>query len=191
MVRTWSLIICGYLLGSLLPAEWIVRWRTGHTLQELGDNPGAAGTWRQAGLPAALIVLLLDLAKGALPLLLARRLNIQESWLPAVGVAPVAGHNWPLYRRFRGGRGLGPASGALLVLAGRQMLPAYLLGAIAALWQRWVPAVGVVAFPLGLLLMRRSGVSPARMRTALAIMLAVVLSNVPSFWQEVAKALRR
>ncbi len=175
----WLVVLGGYVLGSILPAEWLVRRRTGHTPHELGDNPGGAGAWRLAGPVAGITTILFDLAKGALPVAAADRLGLSGGWLAAAAVAPVAGHNWPFYRPWKGGRGLGAATGALFVLAFRSVLPAYVVGAAAALWRRWVPTVGIVAFPLGLVLMVWHDVPADRVGAAMAVMLAVAVRQLP------------
>lgn len=175
----WIVVIGGYLLGSLLPAEWAVRHITGRTPHELGDNPGGAGTWRLVGPRWAVPVILFDILKGMLPVAAADRLGLSGEWLALAAVAPVAGHNWPFYKRFKGGRGLGAATGALFWLALPQMLPGYLLGAVVAWRQRWVPWIGVVAFPAGLALMAHAAVPADRARAAAAVMLTVALRQLP------------
>lgn len=175
----WLVIAGGYLLGCLLPAEWFVRRRTGRTPHELDDNPGSAGAWRLAGPLAGVAVALFDIAKGLAPVAVAESIGLRDRWLAAAAVAPVAGHNWPFYKGFRGGRGLGPATGALFWLAWRQMLPAYLLGALAAWKRRWAPMVGVVAFPVALTLMVLGQVPAERLRAAVLVMLTVAVRQVP------------
>ncbi|MBX5465696.1 MAG: glycerol-3-phosphate acyltransferase [Clostridia bacterium] len=169
--------LLGYLLGSLLPARWVVRRVRGRSPEELGENPGGNAAWRLAGPLAGMTVLLADMAKGALPLLLARLTGLEGWWLVPVAVAPTAGHNWPLYTRFRGGRGLAAALGTLFVLAPYEMVPAAALGALAALLTRRMPFVGYVGFPAGLLLLAFHGPTP-RTVTALAVMVAVLLRQL-------------
>lgn len=171
----WLVVIAGYLLGSLLPADWVVRRRTGRSPGEHGDNPGGAGTWRMAGPAAGVAVAAFDLAKGALPIALARHTGMTGAWLIAAAAAPIIGHNWPWHRGWRGGRGLAAATGALLCLDPAHVLPGYVLGAIAAWRRRWVPMVGVVAFPAALLWLWIDGAPASDIQAALAIMLLVAL----------------
>ncbi|MER3400354.1 MAG: glycerol-3-phosphate acyltransferase [Thermoflexus sp.] len=177
-------VLGAYLIGSILPSEIFVRRRTGRSPHDFQDNPGGGGAWRLAG-PAGLITILFDLGKGAIPTAIALRAGFSPPWLIAAAVAPVVGHAWPFYkviRLDRGGRGLGPATGALFALAFREVVPAYVLGALAAYRFRWLPSVGIVAFPLGLLLMILGRVPPERLAAALAVMLVVLLRNGNLLW---------
>ncbi len=175
------LAFVAYLVGSVLPAEIFVRWKTGHSPHEFEDNPGGGGAWRLAGPAAGLITILFDLGKGAVPTWIALRLGLSLPELTAVAIAPVIGHCWPFYkviRLDRGGRGLGPATGALFVLAFREVIPAYVLGALAAYRFRWLPSVGIIALPLGLILMLLWKVPPERLATAFAVMLVILIRNI-------------
>ncbi len=179
------LALGAYLVGSILPAEIFVRWKTGRSPHAFEDNPGGGGAWRLAGPVPGLITILFDLGKGAVPTAIALWAGLSLPERMAVAVAPVIGHCWPFYKIIRldwGGRGLGPATGALFVLAFREVLPAYVLGALAAYRFRWLPSVGIVAFPLGLLLMLLWKVPSDRLATALAVMLVVLIRNVGLLW---------
>ncbi len=179
------LALVGYLVGSILPAEIFVRWKTGRSPHAFEDNPGGGGAWRLAGPAAGIFTILFDLGKGAVPTFIALRMGLSLPELIAVAVAPVIGHCWPFYkviRLDRGGRGLGPATGALFALAFREVVPAYVLGALAAYRFRWLPSVGIVAFPLGLFLMWWWRVPPERWVTAFAVMLVVLIRNVGLLW---------
>ena len=176
-----AVVLLAYVVGSILPAELFVRWKTGRTPHEFDDNPGGGGAWRRAGPLAGLVTILFDMGKGALPTAIALRYGFPLPWLIAVAVAPVVGHCWPFYKVIhldRGGRGLGAATGSLFVLAFWQIVPAYVVGALAAYVFRWLPSVGIVAFPLSLLLMLYWQVPMDRFLTALAVMLVVVVRNV-------------
>ena len=168
--------VAAYLLGGILPGEYLVRWRRGASPRELGDEPGTAGTWRQAGAAAGLAVFAFDFAKGLIPIWLADRLGAGGWLLVATAVAPVAGHNWPLQRGFRpGGRGLATAIGVTVYLAPTALIPALLVGCGVALWRRRTPWVGIVGFPLGLVLMLLTHTPGIRVAAAVAAMVTVGL----------------
>jgi glycerol-3-phosphate acyltransferase PlsY len=185
------IVASGYLLGSILPAELIVRHKTGRSMHELDDNPGGAGTYRKAGLAAAAFVSVFDIAKGIVPVALADALGFKGWWLAAAASAPVVGHNWPVLLRFRGGKGLAAAIGAIGWLGWPYILPAYLLGGLAVLWRRWAPMMGLVAIPLSLLLMGWAGLPGERLLAVLMIVVVLVIREIPWLWaqyQERARA---
>lgn len=183
-----ALTLGGYLVGSILPAEWFMRRKTGHSAQELDENPGGAGTYRNAGFAAAAFVTIFDIGKGLLPVALADYLGLRGAWLAAVACAPAAGHNWPIYKGFRGGgRGLASVLGAAVWLGWPSILPGLGVGAVLVLWKRWAPWIGVVGLPLGLMGMALAGVELVRLWAVAALILIMLLRLVPWFndhWQD-------
>jgi len=113
----WSLAIFAYLLGSLSFAILLSRL-TGSPDPRMGGsgNAGATNMLRLAGKKLAVLTLFGDLLKGLLPALLAAMAGLsiqQQGW---IGVCAVIGHLFPLYFRFRGGKGVATAAGMLLGL---------------------------------------------------------------------------
>ena len=106
--------LLGYLCGSLPFAVWVTRLVKGVDVRLAGSgHAGATNTFRQAGLGPGLLVLVLDLAKGFLPTLLA--LQTAPGWVAALTAAlVVVGHCWPVFAGFRGGMGNASAAGCLL-----------------------------------------------------------------------------
>lgn len=101
-------VVVAYLVGSLSFGRiaGIIR---GFNLAER-DTPGASGTFRQLGPKWGIAVALADVLKGVLVAYLSQ--GAQAPWaMPLMGVAVVAGHNWPLYFGFRGGGGIAPTLG--------------------------------------------------------------------------------
>jgi len=124
----WLLAIIAYLLGSLSFAILLSRLTGNPDPRMSGSrNAGATNMLRLAGKKLAVLTLLGDLCKGLLPVLLANQLNLplqQQAW---IGVCAVIGHMYPLYFRFRGGKGVATAAGMLLGL----YPPAALLAVLA------------------------------------------------------------
>ncbi|HEY94178.1 MAG TPA: hypothetical protein G4O15_04510 [Dehalococcoidia bacterium] len=110
-------IVCAYLLGSLPFAYIITRRIKGEDIREVGTrNMGAMNTIYRVGFGWGLLVLLLDMAKGALAILVARWLDTPENIeLAAAGVS-VIGHMFPVFLKFRGGKGGATAVGILALL---------------------------------------------------------------------------
>jgi glycerol-3-phosphate acyltransferase PlsY len=113
----WLLAIHAYLLGSLSFAILLSRLVHGPDPRASGSgNPGATNMMRVAGKRLAILTLLGDSLKGLLPVLVAHQLGLnlqQQAW---VGLAAVIGHLYPLFFRFRGGKGVATAAGMLLGL---------------------------------------------------------------------------
>jgi acyl phosphate:glycerol-3-phosphate acyltransferase len=118
MIWLWAAL--AYLCGSIPFGLLIARARTGKDVRTVGSgNIGATNVARAAGKGAALLTLVLDAAKGLLPVLLAAHFAAGASplLLPACAVAAVIGHCFPVWLRFRGGKGVATGLGVSLALA--------------------------------------------------------------------------
>jgi len=121
-------IVIAYLLGSI-PSAYIIGRLSGLDIRKVGDcNVGTFNVFRHAGLVAGIVTLIADVGKGALAIVIAKVLSGHELVVFIAGVAAVIGHNWPVFLRFRGGRGLAVVIGVLLALLPREMLIAAALG---------------------------------------------------------------
>ena len=106
-------ILIGYLVGSLPIGYLVAQSARGVDLRRVGSgNVGATNVYRTAGLPIAIAVVIADVGKGAAAVMLAGSLNPV-----AAGIAAVVGHIYPVWLRFRGGKGVATASGVFAVLA--------------------------------------------------------------------------
>ena len=110
------LILVAYAVGSLPFGLWLVRAQ-GIDLRTIGSgNIGATNVWRATGRTIALVVLVLDAGKGALAVLLARVVIDEPYALAACAVAVVAGHVWPVWAGFHGGKGVATVAGAFALI---------------------------------------------------------------------------
>ena len=110
-------IVIGYLLGSIPFAYITARLKRGIDIRQVGSgNVGALNVYREVGPVFGLAVLAADLAKGVLAVYIAQWLGISLMWTCVAGFAAVAGHNWPIFLGFRGGRGAITILGVLLPL---------------------------------------------------------------------------
>ncbi len=117
MVTEIIAIALGYLLGSVPFAYIVSRLKKGVDIRQMGGgNLGALNTMREVGMSAGIAVLILDIAKGSVAVLIARWLGLSPIWIFMAGFAAIAGHNWPVFLGFRGGRGAATTIGVLLVL---------------------------------------------------------------------------
>ena len=119
MVEAWIAgIAAGYLLGSIPTGLWIGRWRGGGDIRASGSGrTGATNTFRTLGLKWSVLVLAIDAAKGAAPILIVMAAFDSPTGEVLGGLAAIVGHQFPIFAGFRGGRGAATALGATLAAA--------------------------------------------------------------------------
>lgn len=109
--------VAAYLLGSVPFAIVVSRVMRLQDPREFGSkNPGATNVLRGGNKLAAALTLLGDTGKGALAVLIAQHLALETSVVAAVSLAVFAGHLWPIFAKFKGGKGVATALGILLAL---------------------------------------------------------------------------
>ena len=148
-----SLILLSYLVGGLPSAYIAARLLAGRDIRRLGDrNSGAANVFRNIGPKAGVLVGVVDVLKGAGVILLAGVLMGSSVLQMLAGLAVLAGHVWPVYLRFKGGRGAAAAIGVLLATVPALAVP---LAAIALaallLFRKAVLAIGLFFIPVAVL----------------------------------------
>ena len=138
-------IALAYLIGSI-PFALIMARRLGADLRRTGSgNLGAANVVRASGWVAGLLVAALDVAKGALSVMIAGRISDHSSGPAIAGVAAIVGHIYPVWLRFRGGKGVATACGVFSVLTPAAVPPAIVLF-VAAVWlTKYVSAGSILA----------------------------------------------
>jgi glycerol-3-phosphate acyltransferase PlsY len=112
------ILVASYLLGSIPFGLLIVKARGGLDIRSTGSgNIGAANVARNAGMLLGLLTLLLDAGKGYLGVWIAARYTGGNMrWVMAAAVAAVIGHMFPIWLRFRGGKGVATALGVFLLI---------------------------------------------------------------------------
>jgi len=114
----YALPILAYLIGSISSAILAARVYTLADPRAVGSgNPGATNILRQGNKTAALVTLLGDIFKGALPVIIAGLLTSVPVILAAVATAAFLGHLFPVYYRFQGGKGVATGLGVYLALS--------------------------------------------------------------------------
>ena len=118
-------VIGAYLIGSV-PFAWLLARRWGAAdLRRVGSgNIGAANVLRASGVKAGVLVAVLDIAKGALSVMLAARFGDNAAAPAAAGLAAIVGHIYPVWLRFRGGKGVATACGVFSILTPLAVPPA-------------------------------------------------------------------
>jgi glycerol-3-phosphate acyltransferase PlsY len=111
------MVAFGYLLGSI-PTGYVMGLIAGVDVRESGSgNVGATNVARVVGKREGALTLLADVAKGFIPVLLATQLGLPVEVLAAIALAAFFGHVFPIFLKFRGGKGVATALGVFLGLA--------------------------------------------------------------------------
>ncbi|HEY7153343.1 MAG TPA: glycerol-3-phosphate 1-O-acyltransferase PlsY [Gemmataceae bacterium] len=145
-------LLLSYLAGAI-PFGYLVARGRGVDIRKQGSgNIGATNVGRVLGKPFGVLVFLLDFAKGAAPPLLARlwasahELELPPDSLPvAAAVAAFLGHLFPIYLRFRGGKGVATAAGAVSVLLPGPAVAALLAWLVVVIASRYVSLASLSA----------------------------------------------
>jgi glycerol-3-phosphate acyltransferase PlsY len=131
-VLSW--LTLSFLSGALPFSVWVGKLALGVDIRQYGDgNPGATNVYRAGGPPWAALAVLLDFLKGAIPVGLFNYVEGYEGWpLAAVALAPMLGHAFSPFLRFRGGKALAVTFG---IWSGLSLwLVPVLLGLLFAVW---------------------------------------------------------
>ncbi len=116
-------IVIGYILGSIPFAYITARLKKGVDIRDVGGgNVGALNTYREIGPVYGLSVLAADIIKGALAVLIAKWLGLSLPWICVAGFAAIIGHNWPVFLKFKGGKGAATVLGVLVALTPVELL---------------------------------------------------------------------
>jgi glycerol-3-phosphate acyltransferase PlsY len=152
MLHVFVLLLT-YLLGSIPFGYLIVKLRGGGDVRETGSGgTGATNVTRRAGKRAGLLTLLLDALKGAAAVLIARVVFDGSEgagwWVAASAFAVVAGHVFPVWLGFRGGKGVATGLGAFLLLAPLALLSALPVFVVVVWATRYVSLGSITAAAL-------------------------------------------
>ena len=138
-----------YLVGAMPWGYLLLQWRRGVDIREYGSGrTGMSNVLRTGGGKVAALVLMLDVSKGVLAVFLAGEVIGHREAEVAAGLMALAGHNWPVFLGFRGGRGIATGAGALSVLSPIAAAVAFSAFAATTLASRYVSLgsiVGVIA----------------------------------------------
>ena len=179
-----GLVVLAYLLGSI-PIGLVIARARGIDIREQGSgNIGATNVARTLGKRVGAVVLLLDALKGAAPLLAVLMLDLDDRVDPfvitATGFAAICGHCYPVWLKFRGGKGVATSLGVFLVVAPLVALVGIAIFAVLYAAFR-VASIGSLAaaasFPAQILLFYGSGGSDAVLTLSLAALLVIVIKH--------------
>lgn len=134
-----AIVLTAYLLGCIAVGYYLVRWRTGKDIHELGSGAtGGRNTGRVLGRSGAVITAIGDVLKGVVAMAIALWFDSEPWTLALVVIAVLAGHVWPIQLKFKGGKGLSAGFGAVLMYDYRIALLIALAAGVLSLISRRV-----------------------------------------------------
>ena len=117
-LRYLAVLPLAYLMGSIPWGYFLMHWSRGVDVREYGSGrTGMTNVLRTGGSRMAVVVLALDVGKGVMAVLLARESLGSTGGEVAAGLLALAGHNWPVFLNFKGGRGIATGMGVLAIIA--------------------------------------------------------------------------
>jgi len=154
MTGPWPYLVAlpaAYLVGSIPFGVLVGRLWAGIDIRTVGSgNSGATNMLRSVGPVPAALVLLADLGKGVAAVLIARFVSDSSLVASLAATVAIAGHSWPVFARFRGGRGVATGVGALFLVS--WVAGAFaLIGLVVVIVSRYVSLGSIVGTTAGLL----------------------------------------
>jgi len=142
-----SIPAAAYLLGSIPFGLLLTRLFGGGDVRKSGSgNIGATNVARVAGTLPGILTLLFDVAKGAAAVWLAGRVsNESATWMMIAALATLLGHCFPIWLKFRGGKGVATAAGAFLVLCPAALLGSVILFLLVVFFWRYISLASISA----------------------------------------------
>jgi glycerol-3-phosphate acyltransferase PlsY len=140
-------LVVAYLVGGIPFGYLLVRWKTGEDVREKGSgNIGATNVLRTTGRSIAVATLLLDIAKGVFSVWLADKLSHGSPlWMSLAALAVMAGHAFPVFLKFQGGKAVASFIGAFLYLTPIPMIAALLVFVIVVAATRQISMGSIIA----------------------------------------------
>jgi glycerol-3-phosphate acyltransferase PlsY len=151
--------LIAYILGSIPSGYLIVRWQKGIDVRSTGSGSiGATNVMRNLGIVGFVATFILDAGKGFLAVLLASKMTADNpTWVAAAAFTAVFGHCFPVWLKFRGGKGVATGVGVFIALAPWEVLLVLVIFAVVVAIWRYISLGSIVAtaaFPVLLQLMK-------------------------------------
>jgi glycerol-3-phosphate acyltransferase PlsY len=145
MQNEFIVLVISYFLGSIPFGFLLVKFSQGKDIRSIGSgNIGATNVFRK-NRATGILTLLLDAGKGALAVAVAGWLGVSPTWMAVAAVAAIIGHIFPVWLRFKGGKGVATGCGAFLVLSPIAVLSTLVLFVLVAVTTRYVSAASIIA----------------------------------------------
>jgi glycerol-3-phosphate acyltransferase PlsY len=178
MLPNSILLLCSYCIGSIPTGLLLAKAFGGVDIRTKGSgNIGATNVYRTLGRKIGILTLVGDCLKGLLPVLAAKALHLPDEWVALIGLAAFLGHIFPLFLRFKGGKGVATALGVFLATSPLAILGALAIFVIVLMSWRYVSLASITAaafMPLFTTLMYRN---PIFVAMSIVISVIVILKH--------------
>lgn len=179
MIKIPLLLIFSFILGSV-PSGVIIAKIRGVDLKKAGSgNIGATNVLRTMGKGAAAMTLLGDMLKGAAAVAISRYLSIEPAYEGAIGFSAILGHNFSIFLKFKGGKGVATSFGVVLIYYSPQIavfsLIIWLMAALLTRYSSFGAILSLGLLPVNVLLFDYSKV---KLATAVMITLLLLLMHI-------------
>ena len=180
MITSLVVLLIAYVLGAIPFGYLLVRWKTGADVRASGSgNIGATNVLRTTGRAPGVATLLLDIGKGYLAVWLAARLSEHSTLtMSAAALAVMAGHAYPVFLKFKGGKAVASFIGAFLCLTPWAIAADLFVFVVAVMWTRYISLGSIIsaaAFPLAVWLIRQP--SPPELAASLIAGLFIIYKH--------------
>lgn len=171
-------VIAAYLLGSIPTGLLLARFLGGVDIRTTGSgNIGATNVYRTMGRKIGVMTLIGDCLKGLVPLLLALRFGLPETWIALVGLAAFLGHVFTIFLKFKGGKGVATALGVFLAISPLAVAGALLVFILLVWLSRFISLGSIGAAAVMPFLVWLSGASGDRIALTIVIALIVIVKH--------------
>jgi len=176
----WAIPVIAYLLGSIPFGYLIVKMGQGRDVRGSGSgNIGAANVTRVAGTAAGIVTLALDAAKGYFAVWIARRWTGGSiRWMILAALVAVLGHLFPVWLKFRGGKGVATGIGVFIPICLQAVLAALVIWIIVVVFWRYVSLGSIIAaaaMPMLLYVLYAPGHAPPNVVSFGAVLISVLV----------------
>ncbi len=172
-MNLFLLVIGSFVIGSI-PCGVLVARAKGIDLKNVGSgNIGATNVLRTTGKWPALLTLAGDVLKGVIPVAVGKYLLHDLTMEGVIGLSAILGHNFSLFLRFRGGKGVATSIGVLLVFSPKAALVTVVIWLVVTLFTRYSSLGAIVSF--GVLPLTIYGADYTRERLVISLIISVLL----------------
>jgi glycerol-3-phosphate acyltransferase PlsY len=146
IVSNSILLLCAYCIGSIPTGLLLAKAFGGVDIRTKGSgNIGATNVYRTLGRKIGLLTLVGDCLKGLLPVLAAKALQLPVAWIALIGIAAFLGHIFPIFLRFKGGKGVATALGVFLATTPFAVLGALVVFIAVLVSRKYVSLASIAA----------------------------------------------